>query len=209
MNELSRREREKLRHRREILQAAERLFSTKGYHGTTVQAIANESEFSIGALYNLFENKEDLYFRLIEMRAEEYYRSIYSRMNAAPHPLEKVRSVIRAKLEFFGEHTRFLKIFHRLASDARSEAPTFLSRTLRDRELEYQSRLKAVILEGIQQGVIPNQNPLLAVLCLEGVTNAVIGRWIYTGRKEAPELRSGDLETIIFHGILGKGEEHP
>jgi len=206
MRDLPRRERERLQHRREILQAAERLFSTKGYHGATVQAIANESEFSIGALYNLFENKEDLYFQLIEMRAEEYYHSIYSRMNAASQPLEKVRSVIRAKLEFFGEHTRFLKIFHHLASDARSEAPTLLSKTLRDRELEYQSHLKAVILAGIRQGLIPDQNPLLAVLCLEGVTNAVIGRWIYTGRKEPPELRSGDLEAIVFHGILGKGE---
>jgi len=57
---LSRRDRERERHRQEILEAAERVFVREGYHAATVEAIAREAEFGIGTIYNFFQSKEDL-----------------------------------------------------------------------------------------------------------------------------------------------------
>jgi len=57
----SRREREKLRQRQEILDVALNLFSKKGYHNISMHEIAKEAEFAIGTLYKFFRNKEDLY----------------------------------------------------------------------------------------------------------------------------------------------------
>ena len=64
---MTRKERERERHRREMLEAAERVFVRKGYHDATVEEIAQEAEFAVGTLYNFFKGKDDLYARVVEM----------------------------------------------------------------------------------------------------------------------------------------------
>jgi len=43
------------------LDAAQRLFSRKGYQQTTMEEVAKEAELSVGSLYNMFSDKERLY----------------------------------------------------------------------------------------------------------------------------------------------------
>lgn len=62
---LTRRERENLRQRDDIFEAALRLFSERGYHNVSMSQIAGEAEFGIGTLYKFFDNKENLYKALI------------------------------------------------------------------------------------------------------------------------------------------------
>ena len=53
---LPRREREKMRQRKEMLDAALDLFSEKGYHNASMQEIAHKSEFAIGTLYKVLDD---------------------------------------------------------------------------------------------------------------------------------------------------------
>ena len=62
----NRRERERTRHRQEILDASCEVFSEKGYRNATIADISKRSEFSIASIYKHFESKEDLYHSLIE-----------------------------------------------------------------------------------------------------------------------------------------------
>jgi len=62
----SRREREKAAHRREILDAAIKVFAQKGYHVATLDEIAQEAEFSKAALYQYFSNKEDMLYNILD-----------------------------------------------------------------------------------------------------------------------------------------------
>lgn len=59
-----RRQREKEQRYRTLLDAAEHLFVTQGYHQTSVEAIAERAEVSVGTVYFYFKNKEDLLVRL-------------------------------------------------------------------------------------------------------------------------------------------------
>ena len=65
---LSRKEREYLRHKEEILWAAEEVFSEKGYVSATVDEIAQRAEFAVGTLYRFFENKSELYSETVLTR---------------------------------------------------------------------------------------------------------------------------------------------
>jgi AcrR family transcriptional regulator len=56
-----RREREKNERRRLIMDAAKRLFKTKGFSATTIEEIAQEVELSPSTLYLYFKNKEELF----------------------------------------------------------------------------------------------------------------------------------------------------
>ena len=55
-----RKEREKGRRRQQIMIAAKRVFSLKGFNKATMEDIANEAELSPGTLYLYFKNKDEL-----------------------------------------------------------------------------------------------------------------------------------------------------
>ena len=59
-----------------ILEAAMRVFSTYGYAGASIRAIAKAAGISIGGVYLYFRNKEELYLDLIKSRIEEQNNTI-------------------------------------------------------------------------------------------------------------------------------------
>jgi AcrR family transcriptional regulator len=63
-----------------FLQAAAELFSEIGFEATTMQAIADRSNSSIGALYNYFPDKESIAATLLSRYAEELHWSLQSLM---------------------------------------------------------------------------------------------------------------------------------
>jgi AcrR family transcriptional regulator len=63
-----------------FLQAAAELFSEIGFEATTMQAIADRSESSIGALYNYFPDKQSVAATLLSGYAEELQWRLQSLM---------------------------------------------------------------------------------------------------------------------------------
>jgi len=59
-----RKQRERERRRQQIIVAAKRVFSEKGFSKSTMEDIAREAELSPGTLYLYFKNKDDLYASL-------------------------------------------------------------------------------------------------------------------------------------------------
>jgi len=62
---LNRKEREKQFRKQEIINAALEIFSKKGYKATTLDEIAEKSEFGKGTIYNYFSSKEEIYTEII------------------------------------------------------------------------------------------------------------------------------------------------
>jgi AcrR family transcriptional regulator len=54
-----------------VLAAARRVFLKRGYHGASVEQIAEEAGFSTGVVYSQFRGKADLFLTLLESRIEE------------------------------------------------------------------------------------------------------------------------------------------
>jgi AcrR family transcriptional regulator len=59
------------RNRAELLVAARRVFLARGYHGATLEQIAEEAGFSKGVVYSQFRNKSDLFLVLLDARIAE------------------------------------------------------------------------------------------------------------------------------------------
>lgn len=59
------------RNRELLLAAARRVFLARGYHGSTLEAIAAEAGFSKGVVYSQFESKADLFLALLDERIAE------------------------------------------------------------------------------------------------------------------------------------------
>ena len=108
---LSRREREKLRQRGEILQAALSLFSEKGYHNVSMHEIAAKSEFAIGTLYKFFPNKGELYDALVLEKCSAFGAAFRAALDVPGDELEKLRSYIRTKSELFHRDLSFIRLY--------------------------------------------------------------------------------------------------
>ncbi len=60
-----RRERERLRHRQEILDAARQIVGDRGIEGVTVEQVAKQADFAVGSIYRHFSSKEDLILAVV------------------------------------------------------------------------------------------------------------------------------------------------
>lgn len=57
-----------------MLASARRQFETYGFHGATLEAIAEDAGFSKGVVYSRFESKDDLFLALLEENIERRAR---------------------------------------------------------------------------------------------------------------------------------------
>jgi len=80
----TRREREYLRRRQEIMSAARTLFVAKGLRNTTLDEIAESSAFGKGTIYNYFTNKDDLFLAIIHQLIDETFAATQAAMSSAP-----------------------------------------------------------------------------------------------------------------------------
>jgi len=66
-----------------VLDAAERLFRTRGFGPTSIDDIAAEAGYSKGAVYSNFSSKTDLYFAVLEGRYERLSDQLREAVTAA------------------------------------------------------------------------------------------------------------------------------
>jgi len=70
--------------RHELLEAAEGLFYRDGYHGTTLEAIAEDAGYTTGAVYSAFDNKADLFLALVDIVIHRRMKSIATLFDGRP-----------------------------------------------------------------------------------------------------------------------------
>ncbi len=89
MGSMQRREKEKEIRRNDIIEAAERIFFSKGYDNATMDDVAKEAEFSKRTVYIYFNSKEQIYFEIM-IRG---YRLLIGMLKAALQK-EKARNAV-------------------------------------------------------------------------------------------------------------------
>lgn len=186
---LNRKERERLRHRGEILVAAERIFALKGYHAATVEEIAKEAEFAIGTLYSLFKGgKEELYARVIENQVQQFVTG-FEAVKAIEDPAEAIAAVIRLRLTHFDEHREFVRIALELSPACGMGPAIALPKEVQAVRDQLIREVTEIFRRGIEQGVFDQADPFYYTLCLEGVCNAFVMFWGRTPPAEPLEIR--------------------
>ncbi len=81
--------------RKEILVAAAKLFSSQGYHGVSVDAIARDAGTSKGNLYWHFNSKQEIFCQLFERLAGSLLMPIKEVLDSVSPPKQKLRSITR------------------------------------------------------------------------------------------------------------------
>ncbi len=74
------RDEQRARTRAHLLEAAATVFARNGYHGTSVDMVAEAAGYTKGAVYSNFESKEALFLALLEERVQDTIGSIQTVM---------------------------------------------------------------------------------------------------------------------------------
>ncbi|MBN2027957.1 MAG: TetR/AcrR family transcriptional regulator [Actinobacteria bacterium] len=100
MNQLSRREQKKIDNRNAIFEAAEELFSARGFQGTTLEAISEMTGLSKGTVYLYFKSKEELYL-MVCIKGLEGFRGELAKNVKKKKSLEgKIKAIYLTFIEY-------------------------------------------------------------------------------------------------------------
>jgi len=80
--------------RRQLLNAALRLFLKKGYRVTTTEEIARKASLTKGALYHHFKNKEDILYELVKNLSEKMSETFVGRVKKNMTPIDFLRLIL-------------------------------------------------------------------------------------------------------------------
>jgi TetR/AcrR family transcriptional regulator len=198
---LPRRERERLRQRREMLATALDLFSQKGYHNVSMQEIAEKAEFAIGTLYKFFQSKEDLYRTLILERCDDFKEACLQAMAQSDDEVEQLRLYVRFRSERFRSNLPFVRLFLAETRGIGFNLKAGMNDEVRQRYDEILQRLAGVFASGMENKRFKRiAEPYFLAVALDSAIEAALLLWL-----DAPERHPFPEDTEAILDIFFKG----
>jgi AcrR family transcriptional regulator len=198
-------ERRKARNVQAILQAAEEEFLAHGYHGTTVERIAEAADVSVGSLYVYFESKEGLYLALLERALEVEERYMREAFKPTLSLGQQLFAAGDAYLRFYRDHPGYFRILFFPHIDARPEEtlPSAAQR-LADRAEEQVRRVAGVIELAVKTGAARPVDPYRTAKFMWGAWSGVIALNL---RPDRLRLDDDELEAVLEQGqrVIAEG----
>lgn len=148
----------------ELVQAARRLFQTKGYDQTTMQDVMDDLGIAKGTIYHYFKSKEDLLEAVTEYIVDENIQRMQTILDQAEgNALQKMRMLIEAG-SIAADNSEILEHLHQPGN-------TGMHIHLLAATLEKQAQLYAQLFrQGCAEGIFQTDTPLE---CAEFILSAV------------------------------------
>lgn len=171
-----RKERERERRRQQIIVAAKRVFSEKGFSRATMEDIAKEAELSPGTLYLYFKNKDELYASLsirilqyllirLEHVAKEANASLETRM-------ESLKKALLDVYDF--DPLVIINMFHLQSSETLRNLSPDIMKEIEDLSRKSLGTMARILEIGIRQGVFIDRHPVALADILWSLFSGVI-----------------------------------
>ena len=99
-----------------ILESAYKLFNEKGYYKTTTADISKEANVATGSVYAYFEDKKDIYLRVIERISANFIHPTHNfwmeNVDKELNNAEEAKALFRIFIKMMIKYHDFSKIFH-------------------------------------------------------------------------------------------------
>ena len=157
-----RKEREKERRRQQIMVAAKRVFSEKGFNKATMEDIAQEAELSPGTLYLYFKNKEELYASL-SLRILQYLllrvEHVIEEKEAGTE--DKVKLLMDAMYDVYEfDPLIIINMFHLQSSETLKNLSPELLSEIKDLSRKSLGSIAQIFKDGVDDGLFIDHHPV-------------------------------------------------
>ena len=178
-----RKQREKQRRRRDIINAARKVFSVKGFNSATMEEIATEAELSPGTLYLYFKNKEELHTSLSIDILKYLTTQIQEVVNldiSVEEKMERFRDVFIDVYEY--DASILINLFHLQSGETLHNLSAEMMQHLKENSARAHGAIIQVIKEGIDKGIFIDDHPVALADVLWGSYAGVV-LWVDSKKK--------------------------
>jgi AcrR family transcriptional regulator len=194
-----RKEREKEARREEILNAAEKIFFSKGLPATTMDEIAVAAELSKGTLYLYYKSKEDLYLA-VAMRGSDILLGTFERVVQSGEPtLLVLRGIIEEYYQYFKNHRDYFRMFYFFENPlVQLQVSPEMRHYCVEKDQCIWKVVVAQIQKGIDEGLVRSElNPFEVGVMMWSNANGLM-RLMDRGDGFGSEVLHLDLERLFF-----------
>src|SRR4051812_27396823 len=181
--------------REDIILAATRVFSDRGYHAASMAEIADEVGIRKPSLYHHVRKKEDLLFAIHEQLIDELTAETEQAIAAVQDPTEKLAASLRVAFSFVSRNKDAVTVFLQERRELRGRRWHELV-AKRD---AYEHLIQDAIAEGTRRGTFVDVNPAIASKAVLAMAN-----WGYTWFDPSGPM-SADEVADVFAGIAIRG----
>ena len=184
-----------------ILDAAEEAFAERGYDGASLRDIAARAGFSSAAIYLFFENKQDLYEKMLVRRGDGLFEAMIAAGRSGDAPLARLHTMADVAIAFYRQWPSFARLvamaqatLHGSPLAAWQDHPSTEVRAAFQRAMDFEA---AVVAEGQRTGEIRDGEPH----ALAHLYSVLVNAYLTVG---ATEGATGGLRTDEIHDILDR-----
>ncbi|MBF0209386.1 MAG: TetR/AcrR family transcriptional regulator [Desulfamplus sp.] len=157
-----RKQREREQRRKQIMEAARKVFSAKGFSRATMEEIAGQAELSPGTIYLYFKNKEELHTSL-SINILEYITSQMKKfINRDDIDAEAKMHLLKDTFMNVYEYDPMvlINLFHLQSGETLQNLSDEVLDELKQTSSEALSAITSVVNEGISQGIFVPKHPV-------------------------------------------------
>jgi AcrR family transcriptional regulator len=183
--------------RQDILEAAAQVFSQKGFHGASMQDIAQAVNLQKASLYHHVSSKQEILFDLLNQALDLLIERITAVLDPADPPEVRLRRAICTYLQTLAEYQELAAV---LVLEHRSLDPELSLQHIPRRD-RFESLWRDLIIEGQQVGVYTCAHPSLIARALLGVMNWTITWYRQDGPLSAEQI-AGQFTDLFLLGLV-------
>jgi AcrR family transcriptional regulator len=181
---------EQFARRRRILDAAEGVFSARGYYEASMTEIAIRAGLAAGTIYLYFRDKADLYGSVIVEKMNEVVGRVEAALKSDPSAKLSLRAAVQALFAYHESNRQFFELFLHQQQVARSPLNGGHWREMEELKRRNLSSIERCVVRGQQIGELkPGDAHLFAVAFL-GITLQMI-------RQRIREESNGDVSASV------------
>src|SRR5215510_2301349 len=183
--------------RADILDAAAQVFRQKGFHGASMNDIAEAVSLQKASLYHHVSSKQEILLEILDRALQLLLERISPITTQNISADKKLRLMIREYLQILVENVDLATVllFEHRALERRQH-----SRHIPNRD-KFESLWKDAITEGVQKKLFKCENPALATRALLGQLNWTI-TWFHPDGELTIEQISDQYSDLLLNGLL-------
>ncbi|MBN1300441.1 MAG: TetR/AcrR family transcriptional regulator [Melioribacteraceae bacterium] len=205
---MSRKEREREFKRSEILSAALELFAAKGFINTTLDEIAEKSEFGKGTIYNYFQNKEEIYTAIVENVFNDFLQNFRSIDLSTVTFREFTTQVIRFMFSYCFNNQAAFKVMAHKRLEVIGDTPHPFSDNIKKVSKQLNSIQTRKLEKAIENGEIKGTDSQKLIALIRGTVFSYIHHEMVCSKVQNINIdeETEYLTSIIFNGIINPAE---
>ncbi len=191
-----------------ILEAAERVFATKGFDGAKIKDVADEAGLALGTVYALFPSKREVFAAVHALRGRallEQSGAAVQAIQATDAPFVALCAMQRAAFGFYAEHPSYLRM-HLYSGTAWAAPQLDVDEERRVFELGIVA-LEGLFAQAAVRGELVDERPETCARMYLATMQVLLAEWEREGFKSPAEAMAARFERHMMRSFVGAGVE--